>query len=142
MSAPAAPKAVAIPPPRPLDAPVTMATLLDSLLMFTILAGPTSRTPNVQRCELRLARIKISIHCLAHEVVTGHSSQHTSRDGDGLIWMPEEGFKNAFAQHATAEQIAVTAAVQRPISLKCIQEPVARPAWRYKPSWFLIAEDD
>lgn len=63
-------------------------------------------------------------------------------DQDGLIWMPDEGFKNAFAQHATTEQIALAAAVQRPIALKCIQEPVPTPAWRSKPSWFLIAEED
>jgi len=63
-------------------------------------------------------------------------------DGDGFIWMPDEGFKNAFAQHATAEQIALSIAVQRPISVKCIQEPVTKPAWRSKPSWFLIAEED
>jgi pimeloyl-ACP methyl ester carboxylesterase len=63
-------------------------------------------------------------------------------DEDGLIWMPEEGFKNAFAQHATAEQIALSAAVQMPIALQCIQEPVPTPAWRSKPSWFLIAEED
>jgi pimeloyl-ACP methyl ester carboxylesterase len=63
-------------------------------------------------------------------------------DEDGFIWMPEDGFRNAFAQHATDEQIALAAAVQRPIALKCIQEPVAKPAWRAKPSWFLIAEED
>jgi pimeloyl-ACP methyl ester carboxylesterase len=63
-------------------------------------------------------------------------------DGEGFIWMPEEGFKNAFAQHASADQIALSAAVQRPIALKCIQEPVVKPAWRSKPSWFLIAEED
>ena len=28
-------------------------------------------------------------------------------DKDGWIWMPEEGFSNAFAHHATADQIAV-----------------------------------
>ena len=63
-------------------------------------------------------------------------------DGDGLIWMPEEGFGNAFAHHATADQIALAKAVQRPIALKCIQEPARKPAWRSKPSWFLIAEED
>jgi hypothetical protein len=51
--------------------------------------------------------------------------------------MPDEGFKNAFSQHATAEQIALSAAVQRPISVKCLQEPALKPAWRSKPSWFL-----
>ena len=45
-------------------------------------------------------------------------------DADGFIWMPDDGFRNAFAQHATAEQIALTSAVQRPLSVKCIQEPV------------------
>ena len=63
-------------------------------------------------------------------------------DQDGLIWMPDDGFRNAFAQLASAEQIALSAAVQRPIALKCIQEPLPTPTWRYKPSWFLIAEED
>jgi pimeloyl-ACP methyl ester carboxylesterase len=63
-------------------------------------------------------------------------------DADGFIWMPGEGFRNAFAPQATTEQIALAAAVQRPIALRCIQEPVAKPAWRTKPSWFLIAEED
>jgi pimeloyl-ACP methyl ester carboxylesterase len=63
-------------------------------------------------------------------------------DEHGWIWMPEEGFANAFAHHATADQIAVSKAVQRPIALKCIQEPAPKPAWKSKPSWFLIAEED
>ncbi len=69
-------------------------------------------------------------------------SPQLAPDADGFIWMPEEGFGNAFSQHATAEQIALSAAVQRPIALKCIQEPVPKPAWRSRPSWFLIAEED
>jgi len=69
-------------------------------------------------------------------------SPELAPDADGFIWMPEEGFGNAFAQHATAEQIALSAAVQRPIALKCIQQPVPKPAWKSKPSWFLIAEED
>jgi len=63
-------------------------------------------------------------------------------DKAGWIWMPEEGFANAFAHHATADQIALCKAVQRPIALKCIQESAPKPAWRSKPSWFLIAEED
>src|SRR6476659_714970 len=63
-------------------------------------------------------------------------------DKDGWIWMPEEGFSNAFAHHGTADQIALCKAVQRLIAVRCIQEPAAKPAWRSKPSWFLIAEED
>ncbi len=63
-------------------------------------------------------------------------------DADGFICMPDEGFKSALSQHATPEQIALSTAFQRPISVRCIQEPVPKPAWRSKPSWFLIAEED
>jgi pimeloyl-ACP methyl ester carboxylesterase len=69
-------------------------------------------------------------------------SPQLTPDADGFIWMPEEGFRNAFAQRATADQVALAASVQRPISLQCIQEPVPTPAWRSKPSWYLIAEED
>lgn len=63
-------------------------------------------------------------------------------DNDGWIWMPNDGFSQAFSHHATAEQIALCRALQRPISVKCIQEPAPKPVWRTKPSWYLIAEED
>jgi len=63
-------------------------------------------------------------------------------DGNGLIWLPEGAFATAFAQNGSAEDRAVLAAVQRPISLSCITAPVGRPLWKDIPSWFLIAEDD
>jgi pimeloyl-ACP methyl ester carboxylesterase len=63
-------------------------------------------------------------------------------DNDGLIWLPDGAFATAFAQNASADDRAVLAAVQRPISLNCITVPVGRPLWKDVPSWFLIAEDD
>ena len=63
-------------------------------------------------------------------------------DAYGLIWMPQEGFQNAFAQNASDDVKAITASVQRPIAVRCIQEPAPKPAWRSKPAWFLIAEED
>ena len=63
-------------------------------------------------------------------------------DEDGYIWMPDEGFADAFAQNATPEQIELAKAVQRPIAVKSIQEPSPKPAWRSKPSWYLLAEED
>src|SRR4249920_209555 len=63
-------------------------------------------------------------------------------DSDGLIWLPEEAVARAFAQNASADEQAVLAAVQRPISLSCITVPVGRPIWRDIPSWFLLAESD
>jgi len=63
-------------------------------------------------------------------------------DSNGLIWLPEGAFATAFAQNASAEDCAVLAAVQRPISLNCITVPVGRPLWKDIPTWFLVAEDD
>lgn len=65
-----------------------------------------------------------------------------SPDAHGLIWLPEEAIAKAFAQHASPEDRAVLAAVQRPISQACITVPVGRPAWLDLPSWYLVAEHD
>ncbi|MGH8233673.1 MAG: hypothetical protein ACREPU_05680 [Rhodanobacteraceae bacterium] len=48
-------------------------------------------------------------------------------DANGLIYLPETAFAAAFAQNATAKELAVLAAVQRPLSKDrptniCIQQ--------------------
>jgi pimeloyl-ACP methyl ester carboxylesterase len=63
-------------------------------------------------------------------------------DGNGVIWMPEEGFANAVAHNASPDQLAVMAVVQRPIAVQCIQEKASRPAWKTTPSWYFVAEQD
>ncbi|MEZ0363802.1 alpha/beta fold hydrolase [Mycobacterium sp. pUA109] len=63
-------------------------------------------------------------------------------DSDGWIWLPTNAFGTAFAQHATAAQKALLAAVQRPIAVQCIQQPVGRPGWKDQPCWYLLAEQD
>jgi pimeloyl-ACP methyl ester carboxylesterase len=63
-------------------------------------------------------------------------------DAHGLIYLPEAAFASAFAHNATAEELAVLAAVQRPISPACISVRVERPLWKDRPSWFLLAEQD
>jgi pimeloyl-ACP methyl ester carboxylesterase len=70
------------------------------------------------------------------------SAPQLAPDVDGFIWMPDAGFANAFAQNATPEQLALARAVQRPISVKSIQEPVPTPAWKSLPTWYLLAEED
>ena len=67
---------------------------------------------------------------------------HLEPDGHGLLWMSEEGMKNAVGHRATAEQNAIRTAAQRPIAMKCLGEAIQTPAWRTIPSWYLLAEDD
>jgi pimeloyl-ACP methyl ester carboxylesterase len=63
-------------------------------------------------------------------------------DNHGLIYLPEPAFAASFAQNATAQELAVLAAVQRPISPACITVAVDRPLWKDRPTWFLVAEQD
>jgi len=63
-------------------------------------------------------------------------------DSHGLVWMPEDAFPRALAQKTSPDQAKIAAAVQRPISVQCIQEPAPTPLWKSKPSWYLVAEED
>jgi pimeloyl-ACP methyl ester carboxylesterase len=63
-------------------------------------------------------------------------------DEHGLIYLPDTAFAAAFAQNATAKELAVLTAVQRPISPACITVAVPRPLWKDRPAWFLVAEQD
>jgi pimeloyl-ACP methyl ester carboxylesterase len=63
-------------------------------------------------------------------------------DEHGLVWLPDEAFGAAFAQNASADELAVLAAVQRPLAAACIGVPVGRPLWKDRPSWVLVAADD
>lgn len=67
---------------------------------------------------------------------------HLAPDKHGFLWIPDDRFGTAFAQHASPEQAALLAATQRPIALACIQEKAPSPAWKAKPSWYLVAEED
>jgi pimeloyl-ACP methyl ester carboxylesterase len=63
-------------------------------------------------------------------------------DEHGLVYLPEAAFAAAFAQNAAPAELAVLAAVQRPLSAICITVPMQRPLWKDRPSWFLVAEQD
>ena len=63
-------------------------------------------------------------------------------DSHGYIWMPDSGFPSAFAQHASREENALFAAMQRPLNVACIQEKAPKPLWKSVPSWYLLAERD
>ena len=64
-------------------------------------------------------------------------------DENGFLWISRDKFHEAFAHDVDANQARIMAAIQQPVSKKnCFGVPVGNPAWRVKPSWFLVSEDD
>jgi len=64
-------------------------------------------------------------------------------DSDNLLWLPDDAFPNAFAQNASADDLTVLAAVQRPLRFSCMTVPTMGPVlWKEVPTWYLIAEHD
>jgi len=77
-----------------------------------------------------------------HRVAPHPKAPKLQPDGDGFLWVTADAFRNAIAPDASLEEAALMAATQKPIALKCLSEPMTKPAWKEKPSWFLIAEND
>ena len=63
-------------------------------------------------------------------------------DSHDLVWMPEDAFRRALAHKASADQASIAAALQRPIGVRCVQEPAPTPLWKSVPVWYLVAEED
>jgi pimeloyl-ACP methyl ester carboxylesterase len=64
-------------------------------------------------------------------------------DENGYLWITRDKFREAFAHDVEVPLADVMAAVQKPVSKKnCFGVPVAAPAWKSKPSWFLVSTED
>lgn len=63
-------------------------------------------------------------------------------DQYGFIWISEPDFQTGVAPNATQDENVLMATVQKPIALRCFEGKISNPAWKEKPSWFLIASED
>ena len=61
---------------------------------------------------------------------------------DGFLFLDRDGFRAAFAADVTPEQSAFMADSQVGCHVNAINGSVTEPAWRVKPSWYLVATDD
>ena len=78
---------------------------------------------------------------LVHRAPPHASAPALVPDEDGFLWMSAKGFADAVA-HDSSEDAELMAATQKPISIKCVEETMTKPAWKEKPSWYLVAERD
>jgi hypothetical protein len=58
------------------------------------------------------------------------------------LYIDPQKFHDAFAADLSAEQAALMAATQRPVSAFGFGEPNGAPAWRTLPSWAVVATGD
>jgi pimeloyl-ACP methyl ester carboxylesterase len=61
---------------------------------------------------------------------------------DGFLFLDREKFAEAFAADLPQEQAAFMADAQVPWGLDALNGAVSSPAWRTKPSWYLVSTDD
>ncbi|NGZ88527.1 alpha/beta hydrolase [Duganella sp. SAP-35] len=60
----------------------------------------------------------------------------------GFLRLDKARFATAFAGDLNADRAAFLASAQQPLGVDAFTGEVTIPAWRSKPSWFLIATDD
>jgi pimeloyl-ACP methyl ester carboxylesterase len=61
---------------------------------------------------------------------------------DGFLFLDREKFHASFAGDVPAEQAAFMADSQVPWGVDALSSPITEPAWRTKPSWYLVTTQD
>ncbi|MET0266973.1 MAG: alpha/beta hydrolase [Duganella sp.] len=64
-------------------------------------------------------------------------------DANGLLWLdgPEQ-YRAVMAHDVPLEKVRILAATQQPIAASAFAQKVGTAAWRTRPSWYLMTEDD
>lgn len=63
-------------------------------------------------------------------------------DSKGFLWVKYDEFHNAFCQDLDEEKALVMALSQKPIHSQCFGDTAGEPAWKTKPSWYQISQQD
>jgi pimeloyl-ACP methyl ester carboxylesterase len=61
---------------------------------------------------------------------------------EGFLFLDREKFHASFAGDVSAEQAAFMADSQVPWGVEALGGTISEPAWRSKPSWYLVATED
>jgi pimeloyl-ACP methyl ester carboxylesterase len=61
---------------------------------------------------------------------------------DGYLFLDREKFAESFAADVNAEKAAFMADAQVPWGVEALRGKISEPAWKSKPSWYLITTED
>lgn len=64
------------------------------------------------------------------------------QEQEGFIWISKEGVEKVLASDLSAEKKALLHATQTPPSASLPQVKAGSPAWKNKPSWYIVANND
>ena len=62
--------------------------------------------------------------------------------GAGYVALTPEGVRQDFVQDLPVSEADVVYAVQGPLAVRCFDDVISQAAWRLKPSWYIVAEND
>jgi pimeloyl-ACP methyl ester carboxylesterase len=83
-----------------------------------------------------------SLESLAKQGSPAPGSTAIEPDAHGFLWINREKYHASFTGGATAEEAAVMAAVQKPLSFAAFSGQAGVPAWKTIPSWYLVCTED
>jgi pimeloyl-ACP methyl ester carboxylesterase len=67
---------------------------------------------------------------------------HLLTDRRGFFWLPEDDFVRHFAAGVDPVTARVMSAVQQPLATSAFGDVMGVPAWKTRPSWYLVAAGD
>jgi pimeloyl-ACP methyl ester carboxylesterase len=70
------------------------------------------------------------------------SNSEYFEEQEGFLWISKEVVAKMFADDVPPEKAALIYANQTPISSSLLTAKIANPAWKNKPSWYIIANQD
>jgi len=80
--------------------------------------------------------------CASIEQALPQASKAFKSDSNGLWWIDQEHFAADFAADIPPDKAAFMAISQVPISTDSFTHKVASPAWKTKPTWYMVATAD
>src|ERR1700756_532209 len=80
--------------------------------------------------------------CASIEQALPQASKAFKPDNNGLWWIDEAHFAADFAADIPRDEAEFMAISQVPISTDSFTHQVTNPAWKHKPTWYMVASDD
>ena len=83
-----------------------------------------------------------SLGALLGQGPTPPALAHPFTDNLGFVWLPEDDFVTHFASGVDPVRARVLHAVQQPLHGSTFNDVMGVPAWKSRPSWYLVAQQD